>query len=130
MRHRIVSISALASRSWLASGICRSAQGAGGKAAIEAAGIEVETGFLEEAAAGLYEDFFASLGYVAGGKLQQAGYASTGTTFWGAGLAAIILLPVFPFVIGDTSLQRTAGHVVIGNVRHVPALRMRQSGQD
>ena len=40
----------------------RHPKGAGGKAAIEAAGIEVETGFLEEDAAGLYEDFFASLG--------------------------------------------------------------------
>jgi drug/metabolite transporter (DMT)-like permease len=49
-------------------------------------------------------NLFASLGYVAGGKLQQAGYESTGTTFWGAGLAAIILLPILPFVLGDTSM--------------------------
>ena len=51
---------------------------------------------------------FASLGYVAGGKLQQAGYESTGTTFWGAGLAAIILLPVLPFVIGDTVVREVS----------------------
>lgn len=59
-------------------------------------------------------NFFASLGYVAGGKLQQAGYASSGTTFWGAGLAAIILLPVFPFVIGDTSVQAVSMQSWIG----------------
>lgn len=40
----------------------RHPKGAGGKAAIEAAGIDIETGFLEEDAAFLYEDFFASLG--------------------------------------------------------------------
>lgn len=39
----------------------RHPQGAGGKAAIEAAGIEVEAGLLEDEAAGLYEDFFAAL---------------------------------------------------------------------
>ncbi|MEQ9316728.1 MAG: bifunctional diaminohydroxyphosphoribosylaminopyrimidine deaminase/5-amino-6-(5-phosphoribosylamino)uracil reductase RibD [Henriciella sp.] len=37
-------------------------KGSGGKAALEAAGIEVETGLLEAEAAALYEDFFASLG--------------------------------------------------------------------
>lgn len=36
-------------------------KGAGGKAAIEAAGITVVPGFLEADAAPLYEDFFASL---------------------------------------------------------------------
>jgi diaminohydroxyphosphoribosylaminopyrimidine deaminase/5-amino-6-(5-phosphoribosylamino)uracil reductase len=39
----------------------RHPKGAGGKAAIEAAGLAVETGLLEEEAASLYEDFFASL---------------------------------------------------------------------
>lgn len=39
----------------------RHPQGAGGKAAIEAAGIAVEAGLLEDEAAGLYEDFFAAL---------------------------------------------------------------------
>ena len=42
----------------------------------------------------LLSNLFASLGYVAGGRLQQAGYPSTGTTFWGAAAAAILLLPV------------------------------------
>lgn len=36
----------------------------------------------------------ASLGYVAGGRLQQAGYPSTGTTFWGAATMALVLAPV------------------------------------
>jgi drug/metabolite transporter (DMT)-like permease len=39
---------------------------------------------------------FASLGYVAGGRLQQAGYPSTGTTFWGAAAMALLLAPVMP----------------------------------
>ena len=42
----------------------------------------------------LLSNCFASLGYVAGGKLQQAGYPSTGTTFWGAAAMAIVLAPV------------------------------------
>jgi pyrimidine deaminase RibD-like protein len=36
-------------------------QGAGGKGALEAAGIAVETGLLGDEAAPLYQDFFASL---------------------------------------------------------------------
>lgn len=36
-------------------------KGSGGKAAIEAAGISVDTGLCEAEAAALYEDFFASL---------------------------------------------------------------------
>ncbi len=39
----------------------RHPKGAGGKAALEQAGIVVETGLLEAEAAALYEDFFASL---------------------------------------------------------------------
>jgi len=39
----------------------RHPKGAGGKAAIEAAGIAIETGFLEDEAAFLYQDFFAAL---------------------------------------------------------------------
>lgn len=45
---------------------------------------------------------FASLGYVAGGRLQQAGYPSINTTFWGAGIAAILLLPLVPLTMTDT----------------------------
>jgi drug/metabolite transporter (DMT)-like permease len=42
----------------------------------------------------LLSNGFASLGYVAGGRLQQAGYPSTGTTFWGAAAMAVLLTPV------------------------------------
>lgn len=42
----------------------------------------------------LVSNFAASLGYVAGGRLQQAGYPSTGTTFWGAVAMAALLAPV------------------------------------
>ena len=38
----------------------------------------------------LVSNCFASLGYVAGGRLQQAGYPSTGTTFWGAAAMACL----------------------------------------
>jgi drug/metabolite transporter (DMT)-like permease len=44
----------------------------------------------------LVSNLFASLGYVAGGRLQQAGYPSTGTTFWGAAAMALVLAPVVP----------------------------------
>jgi drug/metabolite transporter (DMT)-like permease len=44
----------------------------------------------------LLSNAFASLGYVAGGRLQQAGYPSTGTTFWGAAAMALLLTPVVP----------------------------------
>ena len=46
----------------------------------------------------LVSNLFASLGYVAGGRLQQAGYPSTGTTFWGAAAMALLLAPVVPFL--------------------------------
>ncbi|MFO1069948.1 MAG: DMT family transporter [Geminicoccaceae bacterium] len=42
---------------------------------------------------------FAASGYVAGGRLQREGYPSTGTTFWGAAVAAALLLPAAPFVL-------------------------------
>jgi drug/metabolite transporter (DMT)-like permease len=44
----------------------------------------------------LVSNAFASLDYVAGGRLQQAGYPSTGTTFWGAAAMALVLAPVVP----------------------------------
>jgi drug/metabolite transporter (DMT)-like permease len=46
----------------------------------------------------LISNCFASLGYVAGGRLQQAGYPSTGATFWGAAAMALLLAPVVPFL--------------------------------
>jgi drug/metabolite transporter (DMT)-like permease len=47
---------------------------------------------------------FASLGYVAGARLQRSGYSARGTTFWGVGLFALLLVPVMPFVIDFSSL--------------------------
>jgi drug/metabolite transporter (DMT)-like permease len=42
---------------------------------------------------------FASLGYVAGARLQRSGYSARGTTFWGVGLFALLLLPLAPLLL-------------------------------
>ena len=42
----------------------------------------------------LVSNLFASLGYVVGGRLQQQGYPATGTTFWGAAIFSLLLLPI------------------------------------
>lgn len=47
---------------------------------------------------------FASLGYVAGARLQRSGYSARGTTFWGVSLFALLLLPVAPLVVDFDSL--------------------------
>ena len=52
----------------------------------------------------LLSTVFASLGYVAGARLQRSGYSARGTTFWGVSLFALLLLPVMPFVIDFGSL--------------------------
>jgi drug/metabolite transporter (DMT)-like permease len=57
-----------------------------------------ESGLVGDALV-LASNLFASFGYVAGGRLQQAGYPSTGTTFWGAAAAAVLLLPVLAVLI-------------------------------
>ncbi len=51
---------------------------------------------------------FASLGYVAGGRLQQAGFSAKGTTFWGVSIFALALLPLLPFFL-DIDALRVAG---------------------
>ena len=51
----------------------------------------------------LASNLFASLGYVAGGRLQRAGYPSSGTTFYGAALFALLLAPAV-FLVGDGTL--------------------------
>ena len=48
---------------------------------------------------------FASLGYVAGARLQRSGYSSRGTTFWGVSLFALVLIPVAPFIVDGANLQ-------------------------
>ena len=47
---------------------------------------------------------FGSLGYVAGARLQRGGYSARGTTFWGVGLFALLLLPLAPFVVDAPGL--------------------------
>jgi drug/metabolite transporter (DMT)-like permease len=41
----------------------------------------------------------ASTGYVAGARLSQRGYPAFDTTLWGAGLAAVALVPVFGLLV-------------------------------
>ncbi len=48
---------------------------------------------------------FASLGYVAGARLQRSGYSARGTTFWGVGLFALLLLPIAPLALDFDGLQ-------------------------
>jgi drug/metabolite transporter (DMT)-like permease len=47
---------------------------------------------------------FASLGYVAGARLQRSGYSARGTTFWGVGLFALLLLPLAPLLLDFDAL--------------------------
>lgn len=58
---------------------------------------------------------FASLGYVAGARLQRSGYSSRGTTFWGVCIFALVLLPVAPLVVDFPSLA-TAGAWALGGL--------------
>ncbi len=51
---------------------------------------------------------FASLGYVAGARLQRSGYSARGTTFWGVGIFALLLLPSLALVV-DLNALLTAG---------------------
>ena len=62
----------------------------------------------------LLSTLFASLGYVAGGRLQRSGYSSRGTTFWGVGLFALLLLPLAPFLIGSAELQSAGAYAWTG----------------
>lgn len=44
---------------------------------------------------------FASLGYVLGGRLAQAGYASLGTTLWGIVAGSVMVAPLLPWALAD-----------------------------
>jgi drug/metabolite transporter (DMT)-like permease len=61
----------------------------------------------------LVSNCFASLGYVAGGRLQQAGYPPTGTTFWGAAAMAVMLAPIVGalWLIGDLGPELASASV-------------------
>jgi drug/metabolite transporter (DMT)-like permease len=53
----------------------------------------------------LVANIFASLGYVAGARLQRSGYSAKGTTFWGVSLFAFVLIPVAAFVLDFETLK-------------------------
>ena len=58
----------------------------------------------------LISTVFASLGYVAGARLQRDGYSAHGTTFWGVGLFALLLLPLAPFALDFDGLATAGGY--------------------
>lgn len=62
----------------------------------------------------LASNLFASLGYVAGGRLQQQGYPAVGTTFWGAALYALPLLLVVPLITDTAALNAVATEAWLG----------------
>ena len=55
-----------------------------------------------------FSTVFASLGYVAGARLQRSGYSARGTTFWGVSLFAMLLLPAAPLIV-DFGALASAG---------------------
>lgn len=55
--------------------------------------------------------FAASLGYVAGGRLQQQGYSPWAATFWGVSLATPFVAPILLFVSFEA---RAGGSAVVG----------------
>lgn len=57
---------------------------------------------------------FASLGYVAGARLQRSGYSARGTTFWGVSLFALLLLPLAPLVVDLSALQQAGSYAWSG----------------
>lgn len=58
----------------------------------------------------LLANVFASLGYVAGARLQRSGYSAKGTTFWGISLFALLILP-FAWFILDFDALAVAGQI-------------------
>ncbi len=61
----------------------------------------------------LTSNLFASLGYVAGGRLEREGYPAMGTTFYGVGLYALIMLPFVFLVDPGASLPTTPAEIWI-----------------
>ncbi|MFT5740782.1 MAG: drug/metabolite transporter (DMT)-like permease [Planctomycetota bacterium] len=58
----------------------------------------------------LLANVFASLGYVAGARLQRSGYSAKGTTFWGISLFALLILPFAWFML-DFDALAVAGQI-------------------
>ena len=63
----------------------------------------------------LIANLFASVGYVAGARLQRSGYSARGTTFWGICLFALLLIPLAPFML-DFETLASAGSYAWGGV--------------
>ena len=57
---------------------------------------------------------FASVGYVAGARLQRSGYSAKGTTFWGVGLFALLLLPLAPLLLDIPGLASAGAYAWSG----------------
>lgn len=56
----------------------------------------------------LFASLFASMGYVAGARLSQSGYASLGTTLWGVTASAIAVTPLLPVATGGAGLPEAS----------------------
>jgi drug/metabolite transporter (DMT)-like permease len=52
----------------------------------------------------LVSGIIACGGYVAGGRLQQAGYPALASTFWAVAIASLVLAPAIPFLTTPTAL--------------------------
>jgi drug/metabolite transporter (DMT)-like permease len=57
---------------------------------------------------------FASLGYVSGARLQRSGYSARGTTFWGVGLFAVLLIPALVFIVDLEALVSAGSYAWSG----------------
>ena len=57
---------------------------------------------------------FASLGYVSGARLQRSGYSARGTTFWGVGLFALLLLPTLVWLVDFGALANAGWYAWSG----------------
>ncbi|MEM7194471.1 MAG: DMT family transporter [Pseudomonadota bacterium] len=61
-----------------------------------------------------FANAFASLGYVCGGRLQQEGYPSVATTFWGVSIWAVLLLPLLPFTVDLSEISGASKSSILG----------------
>ncbi|MBL8689618.1 MAG: DMT family transporter [Rhodospirillaceae bacterium] len=66
--------------------------------------------------------FIASVGYVAGGRLQQSGYAALSATLWSVAIASVVLAPALSFLTTIDQLARVPAlpwaaiaHLAIGS---------------
>lgn len=62
----------------------------------------------------LLANLFASIGYVAGARLQRSGYSARGTTFWGICLFALLLIPIAPLLLDFEALKSAGSYAWSG----------------